>query len=141
MYILVFMETECYCTSVRRATRKLTALYDAALEPVGINIAQFGLLRRLGRSSPSPLSIQELAERSELERSTVARNVRVLERHGFVELGGSVEDRRASAILLSDEGLAALEQGDPLWRSAQRQVEEMLGKQTASKLRSLLLSV
>lgn len=135
------METECYCTSVRRATRKLTALYDAALEPVGINIAQFGLLRRLGRSSPSPLSIQELAERSELERSTVARNVRVLERHGFVELGGSVEDRRASAILLSDEGLAALEQGDPLWRSAQRQVEEMLGKQTASKLRSLLLSV
>lgn len=141
MYILVFMETECYCTSVRRATRKITALYDAALEPVGINIAQFGLLRRLGRSSPSPLSIQELAERSELERSTVARNVRVLERHGFVELGGSVEDRRASAILLSDEGLAALEQGDPLWRSAQRQVEEMLGKQTASKLRSLLLSV
>jgi DNA-binding MarR family transcriptional regulator len=135
------VETECYCTSIRRATRKITALYDAALEPVGINIAQFGLLRRLDRSCASPVSIQELAERSELERSTVARNVRVLEKHGFVELGGSNEDRRAATILLSDEGLSALEQGDPLWENAQRQVEEILGQQTASKLRSLLLSV
>jgi DNA-binding MarR family transcriptional regulator len=135
------METECYCTSIRRATRRLTALYDGALEPVGINVAQFGLLRRLGRSSPSPLSIQELAERSELERSTVARNIRVLEKHGLVELRGSTEDRRASMIFLSDKGLAALEQADPLWRSAQRQVEKMLGRGTASKLRSLLLSV
>jgi DNA-binding MarR family transcriptional regulator len=135
------METECYCTSIRRATRKITALYDAALEPVGINVAQFGLLRRLDRSSASPLSIQELADRSELERSTVARNVRVLEKHGFVELGGSTEDRRSSTILLTDEGLAALEQGVPLWHDAQRQVEEMLGQQTASKLRSVLLSL
>ena len=135
------METDCYCPSIRRAPRQLPALYDAALHPVGINDAQFGLLRRLGRSSPSPLSIQELAERSELERSTVARNVRVLEKHGFVELGGSSEDRRAATIFLSDEGLAALEQADPLWQSAQRQVEKMLGRGSASKLRSLLLSV
>jgi DNA-binding MarR family transcriptional regulator len=116
-------------------------LYDAALEPVGINVAQFGLLRRLDRSSASPVSIQELAQRTELERSTVARNVRVLEKHGFVKVGGSIEDRRAATILLSDEGVAALEQGDPLWQNAQRQVEEMLGRQVASKLRSLLLSV
>ncbi len=141
MYILGLMETACYCTSVRRATRKLTELYDAALEPVGINVAQFGLLRRLDRSCATPLSIQELAERSELERSTVARNVRVLEKHGFVELGGSTEDRRVSTILLSDKGLDALEQGDPLWQNAQHQVEEMLGQQTASKLRSVLLSI
>jgi DNA-binding MarR family transcriptional regulator len=56
-------------------------------------------------------------------------------------LGGSNEDRRASTILLSDKGLDALEQGDPLWQNAQHQVEEMLGQQTASKLRSLLLSL
>lgn len=141
MYILVLMETACYCTSIRRASRKITELYDAALEPVGINVAQFGLLRRLGRSNAAPLSIQELAERSELERSTVARNVRVLEKHGFVELGWSDEDRRASTILLSDKGLDALEQGEPLWQNAQHQVEEMLGRQTASRLRSVLLSV
>jgi DNA-binding MarR family transcriptional regulator len=141
MYILVLMDTECYCTSIRRATRKITELYDAALEPVGINVAQFGLLRRLDRFRAEPLSIQELAERSELERSTVARNVRVLEKRRFVELGWSDEDRRASTILLSAKGLDALERGDPLWHSAQREVEEMLGQQTARKLRSLLLSI
>jgi DNA-binding MarR family transcriptional regulator len=135
------MGTACYCTSLRRATRKITELYDAALEPAGINVAQFGLLRRLDRSCATPLSIQELAERSELERSTVARNVRVLEKHGFVKLGGSNEDRRLSTVLLSGKGLDALEQGDPLWQNAQQQVEEMLGRQTASKLQSLLLSI
>ena len=135
------METECYCTSIRLATRKITALYDSALEPVGVNVAQWGLLRHLDRSGATPISIQDLAERVELERSTVARNVRVLEKHGFVELGDSTEDRRASTIVLSDEGLAALEHGEPLWESAQHRVEEMLGAQAASELRSLLLSI
>jgi DNA-binding MarR family transcriptional regulator len=116
-------------------------LYDAALEPVGINVAQLGLLRRLDRSCARPLSIQELAERSELERSTVARNVRVLEKQGLVELGESTEDRRVSTVLLSDKGLDALEQADPLWQSAQHEVERMFGRQSASKLRSLLLSI
>ena len=141
VYILGRVETECYCTSIRRATRKLTELYDAALEPVGINVAQLGLLRRLDRSCARPLSIQELAERSELERSTVARNVRVLEKQGLVELGESTEDRRVSTVLLSDKGLDALEQADPLWQSAQHEVERMFGRQSASKLRSLLLSI
>lgn len=135
------METDCYCTSIRWATRKITALYDAALEPVGVNVAQWGLLCRLEKAPVRPLSIHDLAKRSELEQSTVGRNVRVLEKHGFVELGESIEDRRAATILLTGKGLAALEQGAPLWENAQRQVEEMLGSQTASTLRSILLSV
>src|ERR1700754_2465481 len=80
------MTTDCYCTSLRAATRRLSALYDEALEPVGVNVAQWGLLRKLGAADSQPLSIGELAEASELERSTVARNVRVLEKLGLVRL-------------------------------------------------------
>ena len=46
------MASVCYCSSLRAAARKTTALYDAALAPVGINVAQFGLLRRIERAQP-----------------------------------------------------------------------------------------
>jgi DNA-binding MarR family transcriptional regulator len=141
VYILVLVKTDCYCTSLRAATRKITAVYDAALAPVGVNVAQWGLLRKLGEVSQVPLSIQNLAEVAELERSTVARNIRVLEREGLVALGESVKDRRAATIVLTDQGLAVLDTGEPLWHSAQRQVEQLLGARPASELRALLLSL
>ncbi len=133
------MKTDCYCTSLRAATRKITALYDAALLPAGVNVAQWGLLRRL--DVDSSISIQELADRAELERSTVARNIRVLEKDGFVQLGGSSGDRRAATIALTDKGMTALQGGDPLWQQAQTQIEEQLGKAEARDFRSLLLSL
>ena len=141
MYILALVKTDCYCTSLRAATRKITALYDAALAPVGVNAAQWGLLGKLAEGSQVPMSIQNLAEVAELERSTVARNIRVLEREGLVAMGASVEDRRAATIVLTDQGLAVLRAGEPLWQSAQRQVEQLLGRRPASDLRALLLSL
>jgi DNA-binding MarR family transcriptional regulator len=133
------VETDCYCTSLRAATRKITALYDAALAPVGVNVAQWGLLRRL--DVDSSISIQELADRSELERSTVARNIRVLEKDGFVQLGESAGDRRAATIALTDRGMTALQRGESLWEQAQSQIEEQLGNTEARDFRSLLLSL
>ena len=135
------MKTDCYCTSLRAATRKMTALYDAALEPAGINVAQWGLLRRLDTAQPDPVSIQTLAERAELERSTVARNVRVLEKLGLLRVGESRQDRRFATIALTAAGRATLEHGAPLWEAAQSQVEEMLGDTVAQELRSVLLSL
>ena len=66
----------CYCAALRKATRRLTAAYDAALAPVGVNLAQFSLLRTVSRHGP--LSLTDLARRMELDRSTVGRNVKVV---------------------------------------------------------------
>jgi DNA-binding MarR family transcriptional regulator len=133
------MKTDCYCTSVRAASRRITARYDAALLPTGVNVAQWGLLRRLDPGSS--ISIKELADRAELERSTVARNLRVLEKDGFVQLGASEGDRRAANIALTDKGVAALKRGEPLWQQAQAEIEQQLGSAEARDLRSLLLSL
>lgn len=116
-------------------------MYDAALAPVGVNVAQWALLRKLSAAPDAGLSIGELAERTELERSTVSRNVRVLARLGLVELTGSTADRRAAAISLTAPGRAVLERGAPLWQQAQEQVETLLGADAAGQLRSLLRSV
>ncbi len=139
MYILVIMETDCYCTTARAATRKMTAMYDAALVPAGVNVAQFGLLRRL--SVATALSVAELAQAAELERSTVTRNARVLQRRGLVDIGESETDRRTATIVLTPEGVHTLRRGEPLWEEAQSRFEAQVGAGDAQALRSLLRTI
>jgi DNA-binding MarR family transcriptional regulator len=129
---------ECYCTTMRQAARRLSALYDEALEPVGVNVAQFGLMRKL--SATKPMSITDLAELVELERSTVARNLRVLQKAGLVTLVAAANDRRATWILLTSEGQRVLEYGAPLWEGAQRRFESSVGVQAAHDFREFLTS-
>ena len=58
----------CICIAVRKASRRLTARYDEALAPVGINLAQFSLLRNIRRHGP--VSLTRLGELTELDRSS-----------------------------------------------------------------------
>lgn len=135
------METDCYCTSLRVAARRASEIYDRALEPVGITSAQWSLLRRVPQPGGRPITIQELADRAELERSTVARNIRVLEKRGLVELKTSSTDRRASAIVLTPDAVSVTAAAQPLWQRAQREIEQALTVESASELRRLALSV
>ncbi len=82
-----FMSAPCHCTRLRIATRKMTALYDTALAPTGINVAQFSILRTIERRQP--VSLTELGRLLALDRSTMGRNVRVLEKQGLVALGAA----------------------------------------------------
>ena len=129
------METACYCTALRAATRKLTAIYDEAMAPVGINIAQFALLRRIDRAAP--LSLTELAQSAELDRSTVGRNVKVLERMGLVASAAG-SDQREATITLTAAGCAVMKDGAPLWDEAQRRIEARLGAARSAQLKTLL---
>ena len=63
--------TLCYCAALRAATRKTTAMYDEALAPAGIGLAQFSLLRKIERGGR--LSLSELARLAEDGRA-VLRN-------------------------------------------------------------------
>jgi len=130
------MNSLCYCTSLRAAARRVTAIYDEALAPVEVNVAQFAMLRRL--ASAGPVSIKDLAAALELERSTVTRNVRVLAKLGLLELGGSAEDRRMAVVRLTGEGRRTLMRGEPLWEAAQRRIEAALGAPDAAALRATL---
>ncbi len=132
------MKTPCYCAALRAASRKTTALYDEALAPAGIGVAQYFLMCWVEYASP--ISLTELAKNLELDRSTVGRNVKVLARMGLVA-ETATEDRRETAIALTEEGLEALRRAAPLWKEAQRRVEEALGAAGAASLRALALSV
>ena len=125
----------CICVAVRKASRRLTAVYDEVLAPEGINLAQFSLLRNIRRSGP--VSLTQLGEIVELDRSTLGRNVRVLERMGLVKATPGA-DQREAAVSLSPNGLATLNRSIPLWESVQTDIYARIGAQGAAQLEALL---
>lgn len=129
------MATECYCIALRKAERRLTSVYDDALRPVGVNIAQFGLMRTIEREAP--VSLSTIGRLADLDRSTVGRNVKVLERKGLVKTHHG-EDQREAMVVLTARGRNVLIEGEKLWDEAQKTVEKTLGGAAARHLRTLL---
>jgi DNA-binding MarR family transcriptional regulator len=133
-----FMAGECYCSALRTVAHKVTSLYDAALEPTGVNVAQFSLLRTVDRAGP--VSLTELGQLASLDRSTIGRNIKLLQRMGLVRMAPGADQREAT-VTLDEPGRDVLRRGAPLWDEAQRKIEEKLGSATATQLRTLLRSL
>ena len=132
------MNTICYCAAVRAAARKTTALYDSVLEPAGVTLAQYSLMKRIERAGA--VSLTKLGRLAELDRSTVGRNVKALGELRLVRLGPA-KDQREAAVRLTPAGEEALRRAAPLWEEAQRRVEAALGAAEAGQLRALALSL
>ncbi len=114
----------CHCTLMRKTNRKLAALYDAALAPHGINIAQFALLRNIERRQP--VSLTELARLLELDRSTMGRNIRVLQKQDLV-LTSRGTDQREAAVSLTERGMTVLRAAEPAWEGSQDAITARIG--------------
>jgi DNA-binding MarR family transcriptional regulator len=125
------MTTFCYSTALRSAARQITARYDAAVGATGIGTAQFTLLKTL--AAHEPLALTELGAKLRLDRSTIGRNVRVLEKAGLLRLGEGA-DGRETAVALTKQGHAVLASAAPQWEQAQQDLEQRLGKEGAATL-------
>lgn len=117
-------DVACLCANARRAALALTARYDAALEPHGLKVTQFSLLHAVKRRALPNLT--ELAGATGLDRSTLGRNLRVLERLGLVALGGG-EDQRDRVVALTDDGRARLRGATAAWKAVQEALARDLG--------------
>jgi DNA-binding MarR family transcriptional regulator len=120
----VKFETPCACGTLRRATRAITAVYDAALAPSGLRITQFGILRNLAHLGPLPIT--RLAAEAALDRSTMGRNLDPLERRGLVRIEAGNIDRRERVAYLTAAGEAAIEAALPHWRKAQERTAALV---------------
>ena len=132
------MTSTCYCVVARTAARKTTALYDALLEPAGVTLALFSLLRKIDRAGTA--SLTKLGQLTELDRSTIGRNVKALERLQLVR-AALAKDQREAAVQLTPAGKRALKIGAPLWEEAQRRVETALGDAGVAQLQTLALNL
>jgi len=116
----------CACANLRKAARALTQLFDEALAPSGLRVTQFTLLvtsRLMGEST-----INELAERMAMDRTTLSRNLKPLVRSGLLEVRPG-KDGRTRLVQITPAGEQALEEAYPLWHGAQQETVSALGEE------------
>jgi DNA-binding MarR family transcriptional regulator len=126
---------------MRKASRRLTQLYDEALDPSGLRSTQYAILSELGRRSDAPPTMRELADALVMDRSSLGHNLRPLERDGFIALQESDQDRRRRHIALTRTGNDKLREARRLWLRAQQRFEDVFGKPEAARLRATLLDI
>lgn len=128
----------CNCAVLRSASRALTMAYDEALRPTGLRVTQFSILSRVAAIGPMPVS--QLAGRLAMDRTTLGRNLKPLEREGLVSLDVGA-DRRERLITLTPAGRLRYGQAVPLWQRINERFEARFGTEQAHALRVTLKSV
>src|SRR5215510_6765656 len=128
----------CNCLAIRQAARHVTQLYDRYLAEQGLRTTQYSILAKLSRLGP--LSINALAAMMVMDRTTLGRAVRPLERDGLVAIGPG-RDGRTRALGLTRTGAERLKAATARWREAQKQFEISYGVTEAASLRSALARV
>jgi DNA-binding MarR family transcriptional regulator len=114
----------CLCLQVRQTARAVTQWYDACLQPSGLRSTQVNLMVAIALAQTVPLT--RLAELLVLDRTSLARNLKPLEREGLVEVSPG-EDKRVRLIRLTEGGYQRLAQALPYWKEAQDQMIARLG--------------
>lgn len=114
----------CLAERLRTANRAVTKFYSQRMVGCEISATQFSLLMRLYYlREPTML---ELAKRMETDRTTLTRNVTVLEKGGFVDVFEG-KDRRSRIIQMTEKGFDALSDALPRWIEAQAEMRKLIG--------------
>ena len=130
---------ECNCFAIRSAARHVSQYYDRYLAATGLRTTQFSILAKLKRLGP--LTINELARQMVMDRTTLGRNIKPLERDGLIRIEPAQSDRRAKELRLTKTGEKQLEAGFEAWSRAQTGFESTFGPKHAAELRRVLRNV
>jgi DNA-binding MarR family transcriptional regulator len=134
-------EPPCSATALRKASRRLTQLYDDALEGSGLRSTQFAILVELQRWAEEPPTVAQLAAKLVMDRSALGHNLRPLEREGLLSLQEGREDRRRRHVVLTAQGKSKVREALRLWEGAQRRFNEVFGEARATRLRAILFEI
>jgi len=121
----------CSCFNLRKATRAVTQFFDHSLEPAGIRSTQFNLLITL--ASVSARTLTEMADHMVMDRTTLTRNLKPLEKQGLIQTV-TPRDKRSKAYALTERGREVVARGMPLWTRAQNRITGSLGDERFDNL-------
>jgi DNA-binding MarR family transcriptional regulator len=115
----------CIATRLRLATRVVTKIYDDALRPFGLTVAQMTLLALA--ADRGVIRQAEVGAQLQLDDSTLSRNLERMRANGWVE-EVTEADARVHTHRLTESGKVLLERAMPAWRMAQRRAHQLLGE-------------
>ncbi len=104
--LAVEVRDACLGKRVSRLHRIVARVYEQALQTVGISLPQMEILTELV-GAPGPVRPGALASRMMLERSTVSRNLAIMQKRGWITVVESSPTGRAMSVTIADAGLAA----------------------------------
>lgn len=119
----VFRQVPCFCCALLVAARSVTRLYNEELRASGIEVTQHAILVMLKALGPTPLGA--LGERLAVDKTTISRNIKVLERHKWVSVECG-QDARERVVSVTIAGAAALDKARPSWDRAQKRMRAAL---------------
>jgi DNA-binding MarR family transcriptional regulator len=115
----------CTCSELRRAARAVTLLYDNAFRSSGLLSTQLGALHVIYKSDS--IRISHLAKELGMDRTTLTRNLSVLQRQGFIKIS-SGKDNRTRIVTITNKGRTTIAKAIPLWNDVQNKVKEQMGE-------------
>ena len=124
---LDFSVTEnCVCFNLRWASRVMTKFFDTELRRHGIRATQSTILIAL--KAKESWSMADLSEALGIERTTLVRNLKPLQRDGLVTADGGGRGGRVE-LAITAKGRKQIEKIMPAWRAAQSAAVKTIGEQ------------
>jgi DNA-binding MarR family transcriptional regulator len=102
----------------------------------GVHAQQFTTLAILEHTGPQSLS--ELAEQLAMDRTTLTRKLKPLQRDDIITITPHEDDRRIRMISITGTGSKKLKAARIKWREAQAEFERRFGAERAATLRAEL---
>src|SRR5438445_11397195 len=115
----------CVCFNLRRVTRAVTQFYDSEMRRHGIRPTQGSILSSL--QAKDSWNMAELSDWLGMDRTTLVRNLRPLQRDGLVQISGGGRGRLVE-LAITAKGRKQIEKLAPAWKSAQRAAVKTPGK-------------
>ena len=128
----------CHCVNMRRASHALTEYYDEALQPYGLSLNQYSLMKHL--QWIQPCSVSELARVIRLDRTTLVRNLQSLIDAGLI-CDEKEDGKRARKLSCTQKGSQLLAEAIAGWRASQQDLETYVGKDEIRQLTETLLKI
>lgn len=126
---------DCLCGNLRMAARAVSGVYDRHLAAAGVQSSQMAVLWAV--SNAQGMTVKELAGRIAMHETTLIRNLRVLERQGWVDLAVG-EDRRQRIATLTRLGRSVFAKALVGWQKAQAEVAAVLDEKLPETNRKLV---
>lgn len=125
----------CNCLNLRRASLAITKIYDEKLEPSGLSVSQYSIIKHLYHLGT--VSVSDLSASIRLDRTTLVRSLKPLEEDGLIT-DISENGTRNRQLQLTEKGLSKYQEAAQLWGEAQQYIEQNLGEENVEKLTALL---
>ena len=126
----------CVAKHLRWSSRIISNFYDQKMQHTGLHANQVTLLTVPYLAGP--ISINKMAAHVGLDRTTLVRNLKLIEQRGLVTIKPG-QDLRTRIVTLTPAGQEILVAALPLWEEAQRNTLEMLGAQHAELVKALAM--